>query len=121
LKKINCDYTENVVCPHCGHVHACSDEWPDEDEEATCESCKKEFAYTRELLVRYCSRIPKEGDVRNCYVQYTVNGRIVRTEQLPSKDADIHAEILRNAGYEDVMVYQRHKIRIIYEDEEQND
>lgn len=44
---------DEVVCPHCNHSHNDSWEFDDDDDEATCESCGKDFHLQIETQRKY--------------------------------------------------------------------
>jgi DNA-directed RNA polymerase subunit RPC12/RpoP len=53
---IDCEYTDEVVCPHCGYKYECSYEmFPGQDTETTekCIECNKEFIANSETEVTY--------------------------------------------------------------------
>jgi DNA-directed RNA polymerase subunit RPC12/RpoP len=52
-KEIDTKYTEDIVCPHCGHVH--SDSWEIESNSGNdkCSRCDKEFGFERDIEVTY--------------------------------------------------------------------
>lgn len=56
---VNCEYTREIVCPHCGHQFIDSWEMDDEGEEY-CEYCGKDFYYERIVTVEYSSFKSKE-------------------------------------------------------------
>lgn len=52
--------TDEIVCPHCGHVH--TDSWErrsDSDENDECAECGKLFGWERETDVTYSSYVPQ--------------------------------------------------------------
>ena len=54
--EFDCEYTDECVCPYCGHEQ--SDSWEigtgsEEDGETYCGSCGKDFAYSRHIRVTY--------------------------------------------------------------------
>ncbi len=53
-EEIDCDYTDEIVCPHCGYEH--SDSWEaGEDGAGECGSCGEEYHFTRNINVDYCT------------------------------------------------------------------
>lgn len=48
-------FTDEIVCPWCGHEQGDSWEAPDSDEECECYECGKIFAYERDVEVTYSS------------------------------------------------------------------
>ena len=60
-KEIDCSYTDEIVCPHCGYTFQNSWEIADpldasSEHEIECEECEKEFMFYAEWEVHYCSR-----------------------------------------------------------------
>ncbi|MCK5602859.1 hypothetical protein KAR91_13340 [Candidatus Pacearchaeota archaeon] len=58
-KAIDCDYTDEVVCPHCGHKHDCSYESFDSRDETVkfnCEECEEDFNATMGMELYYSSK-----------------------------------------------------------------
>jgi predicted nucleic acid-binding Zn ribbon protein len=53
-KKINHEYTGDVVCPWCGDIKDNSHEMFDNFEE-DCDNCGKKFRGHRETIVEYCT------------------------------------------------------------------
>lgn len=54
MSKINCSYTDEVVCPHCRYEF--SDSWEFADFEIfECYECGKEFKIFRHVEVTYCT------------------------------------------------------------------
>jgi len=50
--EIDCEYTDEIVCPHCGQMH--SDSWVYSDSGIyDCEECEKPFSYERNVSVTY--------------------------------------------------------------------
>ena len=53
MNNINHEYTDEIVCPYCGHEHGDSWELESDDGETNCSSCDKPFNYTRRHSVDY--------------------------------------------------------------------
>ena len=53
--EIDHEYTDEVVCPHCGFE--CGDSWefPDEDDRE-CDECGKQYAFFRDYKISYVSQ-----------------------------------------------------------------
>ncbi len=49
------EYTEEVVCPWCGHEHGDSWEWTSNSDDMKCDECGKEFGYEKDITVKYCT------------------------------------------------------------------
>jgi hypothetical protein len=53
-KEIDHEYTDEVVCPYCGHEH--SDSWEYGDGGIVdCDGCEKKFFFERDVVVTYVS------------------------------------------------------------------
>ena len=55
---IDCDGTDEAVCPYCGHEHDCSHEFFESNRESTvasCGECGKDFNLSRDFSVTYSS------------------------------------------------------------------
>jgi hypothetical protein len=53
-EEIDHDFTDEVVCPHCGWQSR--DSWElDDSGYMDCEECEKEFFFERNITVRYCT------------------------------------------------------------------
>lgn len=67
-KEIDCDFTDNIVCPHCGCQHEDCGEYFDRSEETTrisCEECGVDFEVSRSFSVSYSSsKIDHEAEAR---------------------------------------------------------
>ncbi len=69
-----CDYTTEIVCPHCMHEHEDSWEWSEGTEgdfDGECRKCGKAFQVTRYFEYRYQTRkelsdLPGEDEVCGC-------------------------------------------------------
>jgi DNA-directed RNA polymerase subunit RPC12/RpoP len=70
MKEIDCSYTDEIVCPHCGYEFSDSYEVftidalgynDDFFKGLECEKCEKEFNVGRNISVSYDSYIPKEN------------------------------------------------------------
>ena len=66
MKEIDCSYTDEIVCPHCGYKFSDSSEVfclisNDLFEGLECDNCEKEFNVERSISVTYNSYIPKEN------------------------------------------------------------
>lgn len=65
-KKIDCRYTDEIVCPHCGYKFSDSSEvfdliYNDLFEGLECDGCGKEFDVERYISITYISyKKPKE-------------------------------------------------------------
>jgi len=57
-KEIDHRYTEEIVCPYCGHTHTDSFEAPDNGK-MNCHSCKKEFTFSRDIDITYITEKTK--------------------------------------------------------------
>src|SRR5438045_320802 len=56
------EYTNEVVCPYCDHLHRDSWEFSDSDEH-TCEGCEKTFLLEKNYSITYTTkRVPCEDD-----------------------------------------------------------
>lgn len=51
-EKIDHQFTDRVVCPHCGHKHTDCTDWHGYGV-ASCEACEKQFRYESEYSVSY--------------------------------------------------------------------
>ena len=54
--EIDSEYTDEIVCPYCGNVHADSWEVDGDDGEYDCCECGKTFWYTRNISVDYSTK-----------------------------------------------------------------
>jgi transcription elongation factor Elf1 len=59
--KIDHEYTDNIVCPYCGHEHIDSWEYDCNDAEAYCGGCGEEFSYERIIQINYTTRKLKQS------------------------------------------------------------
>jgi len=50
--EIDHEFTENIVCPHCGHEFMDCFEFPNTGTDE-CSECGGEFEYEREVIVTY--------------------------------------------------------------------
>lgn len=52
-EEIDCEYTEEVTCPSCGHVFG--DSWERKSDEGTgkCGYCQTAFMWTRNISITY--------------------------------------------------------------------
>lgn len=62
-----CNLTHEAVCPYCGHEHGDSWEWGgtergETDGEAECDSCEREFFWSRDVSVTYSSQKKEAPD-----------------------------------------------------------
>jgi hypothetical protein len=60
---IDHEFTDEIVCPHCGHVHSESYEFGgggEGDGEDECGECGKKFYWSRTISVSYSTSKPKE-------------------------------------------------------------
>lgn len=57
--EIDHEYTDEIVCPHCGYEHGDSWEAPDDGED-DCEECGKPFRFVRDITVRYSTTKVRE-------------------------------------------------------------
>ena len=79
---IECSYTDEVVCPYCGHKHDASELIGDQDEfqafQCENEECGREFRYTTDHHITFNSYkltempIGTKVKIRSCYVQMLV-------------------------------------------------
>jgi uncharacterized Zn-finger protein len=58
-EEFDTDYTDEVVCPYCGHVHR--ESWElfadgEEDQEMICGECGRDFTATMNKSISYSSR-----------------------------------------------------------------
>lgn len=59
IDDIDHEYTDEVVCPHCGHKHRDSYDFfgdSDEDVNAECDECGGVFVATRNVSIDYSTR-----------------------------------------------------------------
>ena len=57
-EEIEHEYTEEIVCPHCGFVHGDSWEVSGDDGWMFCDQCKEKFLYERQRDITYTTRKP---------------------------------------------------------------
>ena len=59
-REIDHEYTDEIVCPWCGHRHQDSWEWfadsPNEDTEGECGSCGKSFFVSEHRDITYSTK-----------------------------------------------------------------
>lgn len=55
-REIDHEFTDEIVCPHCGHEHGDSWEWRGDDGEADCDDCGKPFEWSRNVSVCYSTK-----------------------------------------------------------------
>lgn len=55
MNDFDTDYTDDLVCPHCGHVERDAWELQEDSGGAMCMSCGEDFHYERHVTVRYSS------------------------------------------------------------------
>lgn len=65
MKEIRCQYTQDLVCPHCGYSHG--DSWmfqgqSGEENSVGCMSCDKEFFYVTNVEVTFSSSKHQEEE-----------------------------------------------------------
>ena len=53
-EEIDCEFTTELVCPHCGEEIGDSFELPDSGEHS-CYNCGRKFSYLREIEITYTS------------------------------------------------------------------
>jgi hypothetical protein len=56
MTEINHEYTQEIVCPHCGYADRDSWEVEPNDDEMNCGRCDKEFYYERHIDVTYSTQ-----------------------------------------------------------------
>lgn len=54
-EEIDCEYTDEIVCPHCGHEFRDSFEYPEYVEEIECYQCEGKFSMNRNITITYCT------------------------------------------------------------------
>lgn len=59
MSEINHHHTEEVVCPHCGHVESDSAEYSD-SADTKCDECGKRFHIERDITVTYSTEKAEE-------------------------------------------------------------
>jgi len=52
-EEFDTEYTDEMVCPHCGHEQMDSWEHHDDDGATECGECGEEFDYSRHVSVSY--------------------------------------------------------------------
>jgi len=55
IQDINCDFTDSITCPYCGHKLTDSWEMPDSSDEEICDYCHSKYSYERDVEVTYNS------------------------------------------------------------------
>ena len=58
-REIDCRYTDEIICPHCGYEHGDSWEVHFESDGCTefeCNECRKTFHVERDVTVKYISK-----------------------------------------------------------------
>lgn len=60
MSNFDTDYTNEIVCPHCGYKQSDSWEWDDSEDEAQCGHCENFFGYERVVSVTYTSSATDE-------------------------------------------------------------
>ena len=89
IDPMSCFYTDNIVCPYCGHVD--SDSWEvfdisEESKTIDCNSCGKEFFVNQNISVSYTSKPLAEQPQREQHEEVNVtikakakSGRVMQT------------------------------------------
>ena len=54
MPEYDTDYTDEVVCPHCGHKH--NDSWEIEEGEYQCDECDGKFHVTINTTITYSTK-----------------------------------------------------------------
>jgi DNA-directed RNA polymerase subunit RPC12/RpoP len=61
--KIDCRYTDEVICPYCGYEYSDSWEFRSNEGELTCNNCNKKFLYTRNISIDFSTtKMPCKDD-----------------------------------------------------------
>lgn len=64
MTEIDCQFTREIVCPYCGHVHR--DSWEfgggGEDGDDECGECGKMFSWSRTITVTYSTEKMEEDN-----------------------------------------------------------
>jgi hypothetical protein len=64
MSLIDHKFTEDIVCPHCGHVHVDSWEWGGGEEgdweDYECECCENKFNWSRHVKISYSTSLPED-------------------------------------------------------------
>lgn len=63
--EINCDYTDEPVCPHCGEEFQVCEDWgwnARNEVETSCEECGMPYTVTAHYSVSYSTEKPKAGE-----------------------------------------------------------
>ena len=55
IEDIDCDFTNDITCPCCGHKLINSWEASDSSDDEICENCHSKYSYERNLEVTYSS------------------------------------------------------------------
>jgi len=53
MEDIDCEYTDSIVCPHCGRKEMDSGERRPEWGQDTCDGCGKSFTWSRNIEITY--------------------------------------------------------------------
>jgi DNA-directed RNA polymerase subunit RPC12/RpoP len=56
MGEIDTDYTDEIVCPHCGYEYSDSWEFDGYSDTIECSSCGEGFEYTRDVSVTYSTQ-----------------------------------------------------------------
>lgn len=57
----DCDYTDLIVCPHCGHKHSWEDAPSDDEGDISCSGCGKSFHVVVNRSVSYTSTCGRDA------------------------------------------------------------
>jgi len=52
-EEINCEYTDEITCPSCGHVFSDSWEHRSDEGEDACGYCNTAYTWTRNISITY--------------------------------------------------------------------
>lgn len=88
-EEIDCEYTKEIVCPHCGYEFQDSYEYGSDAEEIgllQCDECGEMFYATRNITIDYSTEKATKGICRKCKKEKVVieskKGSIVNYEDL---------------------------------------
>lgn len=75
MDNINCEYTDEIICPHCGYEYSDSWEYGSDSEDIgleECPECEKGFYATRRVEITYSTEKATYGTCLKCGKSETI-------------------------------------------------
>ena len=94
--EIDCDYTDNIVCPFCGYVVEDSWEYGEDEDEGVCPECDRKFELEVRVTTKYSTRPQSYDGTTDLFWEedHVFEDGLTKEEEVRAQDASVSLEVV---------------------------